>query len=170
MPVDSPRRSLRIMEQLRNSPAIRSAMKRTNKNGAPIDSKKGIVIDKITVAKGGTDPPTSSSTIEQGYDSLEASSKTGDVLKENLVKMASTTNSTQTKSGKEFSVLIHAHEQKIKQEILVGSNTHEAEPPAGSQKVLGIKKYPSVSILDDHPLLHGRVRVPVLQKTHVLYK
>ena len=109
-----------------------------------LDPKQGIVIDKITVAKGGIDPPASSSTIEKGYDSLEASSKTGDVLKENLVKMASTTNSTQTKSGKEFSALIHAHEQKIKQEILVGSNTHEAEPPAGSQKVLGIKKYPSV--------------------------
>ena len=147
MPVDSPRRSLRIMEQLRNSPAIRSAMKRTNKKVAPLDPKQGIGIDKITVAKGGTDPPPSSSTIEKGYDSLEASSKTGDVLKENLVKMASTTNSTQTKSGKEFSVLIHAHEQKIKQEILVGSNTHEPEPPEGSHVVLGIKKYPSVGYI-----------------------
>ena len=78
MPVDSPRRSLRIMEQLRNSPAIRSALKRTGKNVAVLEPKQGIVIDKITVAKGGTDPPPSSSTIEKGYDSLEASSKTGD--------------------------------------------------------------------------------------------
>ena len=92
-------------------------MKRTNKNVAPLDPKQGIVIDKITVAKGGIDPPASSSTIEKGYDNLEASSKTGDGLKENLVKMASTTNSTQTKSGKEFSVLMHAHEKKLNKKM-----------------------------------------------------
>ena len=58
--------------------------------------------------------------------------------------MASITNSTQTKSGKDFSALMHAHEQKSKQEKAESSNTHEAEAPAGSQKVLGIKKYPAV--------------------------
>jgi hypothetical protein len=112
MPVDSPRRSLRMMNQLRGSPAIRSALKHTGKNVAVNDTTRGNMIDKITVAKGGIDPPTSSSTIEKGYDSLKAPSKTGDGLKENLVKMASTTNSTQTKSGKEFSVLIHAYGKK----------------------------------------------------------
>ena len=64
MPADFLRRSQRIMNMLRNSPAIRSAMNRTNKNVAVSKPKRSSVIDKITVAKGGIDPPTSSSTIE----------------------------------------------------------------------------------------------------------
>ena len=65
---------------------------------------------------------------------------------------------------------MHAHEQKIKQENSESSNTLEAEAPTGSQKVLGIKNTRPLGIVDAHPLLHGRVRVPVLQKTHDLYK
>ena len=112
LPADSPHRSQRIMDILRNSPAIRSAMNHMHKDVALLEPKQGIMIDKITVAKGGIDPPASSSTIKKGYDSLEASSKTGDSIKENSVKMTSTTTSTQTKTGKEFSVFMHAHEKK----------------------------------------------------------
>ena len=42
---------------------------------------------------------------------------------------------------------MHAHEKRIKQEKLESSNTHEAEPPIGSQKVLGIKNYPAVDTI-----------------------
>ena len=150
MPVDSPRRSLRIMNQLRNSPAIRSALKRTGKNVVVHEPKPSLVVDGNNTAHGGPDHPPSSSAIGKGLRSPEPSSRTEDGLRKNLDNFGPGVMTTHPRSGKEFSALLHAHEQKIKKEILI---TPGAEAPTNSTKVLGAQKHPGAlrnERLSDH--------------------
>jgi hypothetical protein len=114
MPVDSHRRSLRIMNQLRNSPAIRSALKRTGENVAVSEPKPGIVVEGNNTTYGGPDHSASSSAIGKGLRSPEPSSRTEDGLRKNLDNFGPGVMTTHPRSGKEFSALIYAHEQKSK--------------------------------------------------------
>ena len=84
MPIDSPRRSLRIMNQLRNSPAIRSALKRTGQIVAVHEPKPRNVVEGNNTTYGGPDHPPSSSAIGKGFRSPETSSRAEDELRKNL--------------------------------------------------------------------------------------
>ena len=57
---------------------------------------------------------------------------------------------THPRSGKEFSALLHAHEQKNKKEILI---TPVAEAPTNSTKVLGAQKHPG-ALRNERPSEH----------------
>ena len=83
IPVDSPRRSLWIMNQLRNSPTIRSALKRIGKNIAASEPKQGTVVEGNKTTYSGTDHPASSSAVGKGFRSPDASSPTEDKLRKN---------------------------------------------------------------------------------------
>ena len=126
------------MNQLRNSPAIKSALTRTGKNVAVSKPKQGIVVEENNTTYGGPDHPASSSAIGKGLRSSGTSSRTEDGLRKDLNNFGTGVMTTHPRSGKEFSALIYAHEQQIKKDI---SNTPRAEAPTNSIEVLGAQKH-----------------------------
>ena len=108
---DPPRRSLRIMNQLHNSPAIRSTLKRTEENVAASKPKQSIVVEGNNTTYGGTDHSASSSAIGKQLRSPEACSQTEDELRKILDIFGPRVVSNHLRSGRELSALVHAHEK-----------------------------------------------------------